>query len=154
MKLEHLLAKAVLDKVALNGLLQRPDDTGRAAAIQAMRDQDILERRACRLVRCPVRPMAAVCLQSMSESFDPKTVRRERPPDNPEIRKELKTTAHKRRRFGYWRLGVMLECNGMSVNHKKLYRLYTEVEAWCQTTKGRTRAQGLRAPMPEAPRPG
>ena len=47
-----------------------------------MRDHDISQRRACRLV-----------------GVDPKTVRRERPPDNPEIRKEMKAVAAKRRRF-------------------------------------------------------
>jgi len=61
-----------------------------------MRDHDISQRRACRLV-----------------GVDPKTVRRDRPPDNPEIRAEMKAVAHKRRRFGYRRIGVMLERKGM-----------------------------------------
>ena len=74
-----------------------------------MRDHDISQRRACRLV-----------------GVDPKTVRRDRPPDNPEIRKEMKAVAAKRRRFGYRRIGVMLERKGMIMNHKKLYRLYTD----------------------------
>ena len=74
-----------------------------------MRDHDISKRRACRLV-----------------GVDPKTVRRERPPDNREIRQEMKAVAAKRRRFGYRRIGVMLERKGMIMNHKKLYRLYTE----------------------------
>lgn len=86
-----------------------------------MRDHDISQRRACRLV-----------------GVDPKTVRRERPStarqcienaregDNPEIRKEMKAVAAKRRRFGYRRIGVMLERKSMIMNHKKLYRLYTE----------------------------
>ncbi|GAB5447435.1 MAG: hypothetical protein Gyms2KO_23080 [Gymnodinialimonas sp.] len=74
-----------------------------------MRDHDISQRRACRLV-----------------GVDPKTVRRERPPDNPEIRAEMKAVAAKRRRFGYRRIGVMLGGKGMIMNHKKLYRLYSE----------------------------
>ena len=57
---------------------------------------------------------------------DPKTVRRDKPPDNPEVRKEMKAIANKRRRFGYRRIGVMLERKGIFMNHKKLYRLYTE----------------------------
>ena len=65
-----------------------------------MRDHDISQRRACRLV-----------------GVDPKTVRRERPPDNPEIRAEMKAVAAKRRRFGYRRIGVMLERKGMIMNH-------------------------------------
>ena len=75
-----------------------------------MRDLDISQRRACRLV-----------------GVDPKTVRRERPPDNPEIRAEMKAVAAKRRRFGYRRIGVMLERKGMTMNHKKLYPRHSTV---------------------------
>jgi hypothetical protein len=74
-----------------------------------MRDHDISQRRACRLV-----------------GVDPKTVRRVQTPDNPEVREEMKAIASKRRRFGYRRIGVLLERKGMIMNHKKLYRLYTE----------------------------
>ena len=74
-----------------------------------MRDHDISQRRACKFV-----------------GVDPNPVRRERPPDNPEIRKEMKTIVAKRCRFGYRRIGVMLEREGYVMNHKKLYRLYTE----------------------------
>jgi putative transposase len=102
-----------------------------------MRDHDISQRRACRLV-----------------GVDPKTVRRERPPDNPEIRKEMKAIAAKRRRFGYRRIGVMLERKGMTMNHKKLYRLYTEEKLGVRRRRGRKRARGSRTPMPEALRPG
>ena len=74
-----------------------------------MRDHDISQRRACQLV-----------------GIDPKTVRRERPPDCPDIREEMKEIAGKRRRFGYRRIGILLERKGMLMNHKKLYRLYRE----------------------------
>ena len=37
----------------------------------------------------------------------------------------MKAVAAKRRRFGYRRIGVMLERKGMIMNHKKLYRLYS-----------------------------
>ena len=76
-----------------------------------MRDHEISQRRACRLV-----------------GVDPKTVRRDRPPDNPDIRNEMKVIAHKRRRFGYRLIGVMLEREGMIMNRKKLYRLNTDVK--------------------------
>ncbi len=72
-----------------------------------MRDHDISQRRACQLV-----------------GVDPKTVRRRRPPDCPEIREEMKEIAGKRRRFGYRRIGILLERKRMLMNHKKLYRLY------------------------------
>lgn len=45
---------------------------------------------------------------------DPKTVRRERPPDHGAIRQAMRAIASQRRRFG-----VMLERKGMNMNHKK-----------------------------------
>ena len=57
-----------------------------------MRDHDISQRRACRLV-----------------GVDPKTVRLKRPPDCLEIREEMKEIAGKQRRFSYRRISVLLE---------------------------------------------
>lgn len=65
-----------------------------------MERHDISQRRACRLV-----------------SVDPKTVRRERIPDCPEIRQRMREIASERRRFGYRRIGLMLEREGMTMNH-------------------------------------
>jgi putative transposase len=87
----------------------------RAAACMAMRGHDISQRRACRLV-----------------SVDPKTVRRNHPPDNPEVREEMKAIARKRRRFGYRRIGLLLERKGMIMNHKKLYRLLAVNDDCCR----------------------
>ena len=74
-----------------------------------MADHGLSQRRAARLV-----------------GVDPKTLRRDRPPDNPELRDKLKALADKRRRFGYRRLGVLLAREGYDINHKKLFRLYKE----------------------------
>ena len=71
---------------------------------RALRDHPISQRRACVLI-----------------GVDPKTVRRDRPPDNPEIREEMHKIAEKRRRFGYRRVGILLERKGMIMNEKKLY---------------------------------
>jgi putative transposase len=100
-----------------------------------LRDHGISQRRACRLV-----------------GVDPKTVRRDRPPDCPDIREEMRKIAGKRRRFGYRRIGVMLEREGMVMNHKKLYRLYREEGLSVKRRRGRKRARGTRTPMPEAGR--
>ena len=51
-----------------------------------MADHGLLQRRAARLV-----------------GVDPKTIRRERIPDIPEIRVKMRDLATKRRRFGYRR---------------------------------------------------
>lgn len=48
-----------------------------------MRDYQVSQRRACVLI-----------------GVDPKTVRRERPPDHAEIREEMREIAGLRRRFG------------------------------------------------------
>ena len=62
----------------------------RDAALGAMRDHDISQRWACARV-----------------GVDPKTVRRERPRDTPEIRKEMGEIAETRRRFGYCRFRIL-----------------------------------------------
>ena len=64
----------------------------REAALKAVRDHELSQRRACLLV-----------------GVDPKTVRREHLPDHPEIRHEMGEIAKRRRRFGYRRIGIMLE---------------------------------------------
>ena len=101
-----------------------------------MRDHDISQRRACRLI-----------------DVDPKTVRRERPSDCADIRKEMQEIAGKRRRFGYRRIGVLLERKGMKMNHKKLYRIYREEGLSVKRRRGRKRARGTRVPMPVAAHP-
>lgn len=104
----------------------------RAAALKAMEKHAITQRRACRLV-----------------SVDPKTVRREPAPDNPEVRAKMREIAEQRRRFGYRRIGVMLERDGIVMNHKKLRRLYAEEGLSVKRRRGRKRASGTRAPMLE-----
>ena len=102
----------------------------------AMRGHDISQRRACRLV-----------------GVDPKTVRRDRPPDNADVRKAMKDIAGKRLRFGYRRIGVLLKRKGHVMNHKKLYRLYREEGLAVKRRRGRKRARGTRTPMPVAVQP-
>ena len=96
----------------------------------------ISQRRACRLV-----------------GVDPKTMRREPVPDNPEIRKRMREIAGERRRFGYRRIGLMLEREGITMNHKKLRRLYREEGLAVKRRRGRKRATGTRAPLDVPLRP-
>jgi len=74
-------------------------------------------------------------------------VRREQPPDNPEIRGEMHRIAGKRR-FGYRRAGILLERKGMIMNEKKLCRIYREDGLSVRRRRGRKRACGSRTPMP------
>lgn len=72
---------------------------------------------------------------------------RSRRPDDSSVRTSLKAVAAERPRFGYRRLGVMLERAGVRVNHKKLYRLYKE-EGLVLRRKRRQRAStATRVPM-------
>jgi putative transposase len=88
------------------------------------------QRHACRLV-----------------DVDPKTVRRVPTADAPEIRQRLRDLAGERRRFGYRRLGILLAREGVTMNHKKLYRLYREEGLTVRRRRGRKRATGTRAPI-------
>ncbi len=51
-------------------------------------------------------------------------------------------------------IGVMLERKAMTMNHKKLYRLYTAEKLSVRRRRGRKRASGSRTPMPVALQPG
>ncbi len=95
-----------------------------------MSGRGLSQARACRLV-----------------SVDPKTVRRRREADNPAIRQRMREIAHERRRFGYRRIGLMLEREGIHMNHKKLRRLYGEEGLAVKRRKGRKRATGTREPL-------
>jgi putative transposase len=89
------------------------------------------QRHACRLV-----------------GLDRSTLRYQRKrPDDATVRQRLREVAAERRRFGYRRLGWMLEREGHIMNHKKLYRLYREEQLMVRRRRGRKRALGTRAPM-------
>jgi putative transposase len=84
---------------------------------------------------------------------DPKTVRRPERRGDEAVRARLRALAGERRRFGYRRLGILLEREGMIMNHKKLYRLYREEGLAVRRRRARKRATGTRAPLtlPQAP---
>ncbi len=67
--------------------------------------------------------------------------------DDAVLRERLRELASMRRRFGYRRLGLLLEREGLRINHKKLYRLYKEERLTVRRRGGRKRALGTRAPM-------
>ena len=59
--------------------------------------------------RAGLSPLTHASMCCRATGVDPKTVRRDQPPDNPEVREEMKAIASKRRRFGHRRIGVLLE---------------------------------------------
>jgi putative transposase len=106
------------------------------AALRLIAERDFSQRHACRLLE-----------------VDPKTVRRPERLGDEAVRVRLRTLAGERRRFGYRRLGILLEREGVRMNHKKLYRLYREEGLAVRRRRGRKRATGTRAPLalPQAP---
>ena len=73
--------------------------------------------------------------------------------DDAELRAQIRQIAAERRRFGYRRVHIMLERQGVSMNQKKLRRLYAEEKLQVKRRGGRKRALGTRRPMvlPQAP---
>jgi putative transposase len=74
-------------------------------------------------------------------------------PDDAAVRVRLRELAAIRRRFGYRRLHILLNREGIAMNHKKLRRLYREERLQVRRRGGRKRALGTRAPMtlPQGP---
>jgi len=72
--------------------------------------------------------------------------RSKRPDDGP-LRERLRALASVRRRFGYRRLGWLLEREGVRVNLKKVWRVYREEGLAVRRRRGRRRAIGTRAPI-------
>lgn len=82
----------------------------REAVTWAITERDYSQRRACRLI-----------------GIDPKTWRyASRRPAEEAARVRLRELAAERRRFGYRRLQILLDREGVAMNHKKLFRLYRE----------------------------
>ena len=68
-------------------------------------------------------------------------------PDDRELREAMKSVAAQRRRFGYRRIHVMLQRQGIEMNIKKLRRLYSEAKLQVRKRGGRKRALGTRRPI-------
>ena len=101
------------------------------AVTWAVREKGYSQRRACGLV-----------------GLHPKTYRYASKRTGDEgLRAKLRELASQRRRFGYRRLGLMLERQGIKLSPKKLYRLYKEERLTVRKRGGRKRALGTRAPM-------
>ncbi len=75
-----------------------------------------------------------------------------RPDDGP-LREKIRAVASERRRFGYRRIHIMLQRQGIEMNQKKLRRLYREEKLQVRRRGGRKRALGTRRPMELPDRP-
>ena len=74
-------------------------------------------------------------------------------PDDGHVRARLRSLAAERRRFGYRRLHILLRRESITLNHKRLFRLYREEKLTVRRRGGRKRALGTRAPitLPQGP---
>lgn len=112
-------------------------DVKRKAVRHVMEAHGFSERRACRLAE-----------------LDRSTFQYQKQTGGDEaLRQRLRELASERRRFGYRRLGILLEREGFQANHKRIYRLYAEEGLAVKRRRGRKRAIGTRSPMllPEGP---
>ena len=106
-------------------------DAKRKAVAHACEKHGVSQRRACDVLkvdRSSVRYMSTR-------------------PDDADLREAMKKVASERRRFGYRRIHVMLERQGIVMNQKKLRRLYREEKLQVRKRGGRKRALGTRRPM-------
>lgn len=69
-----------------------------------------------------------------------------KPPEEA-LRKRIREVAAQRRRFGYRRIHILLQRDGVQMNLKKLRRLYSEEKLQVKRRGGRKRALGTRKPM-------
>ena len=109
----------------------------RAVVTVAREAHGISERRACSII-----------------GADRSALRyRHRRADDAATRTRLKQLAAERRRFGWRRLKLLLEREGIRMNQKRLRRLYAEERLQVRRRGGRKRALGTRAPMmlPQGP---
>lgn len=103
----------------------------KVAVARLVEQRGLSQVRACRLVG----------LNRSSMNYRP------RRPNDSMLRQRLRELAAQRRRFGYRRLGWLLEREGHVLNRKKLYRLYREEKLMVRRRGRRKRAIGTRAPM-------
>lgn len=103
----------------------------RTAVAHAREVHGLSQRRACQVIEA-----------------DRSTVRyRSLRPDDPALRQRIRELACERRRFGYRRLQILLEREGIRMNHKKFRRLYAQERLQVKRRGGRKRALGTRRPM-------
>jgi putative transposase len=67
--------------------------------------------------------------------------------DDATLRERMRELAKRWKRFGYRRLGVMLEREAIVANHKKLYRIYTEEGLKVRSKRKKGRSEVRSTPM-------
>lgn len=102
-----------------------------------VRETEISERRACRLIG----------MHRWTFRYPGK------PRDDRSLRERIRELAHRWPRFGYRRLIVLLRREGIEVNHKKAYRIYTEEDLKVRRKWKKIRSRVRTAPLPVPSKP-
>lgn len=109
----------------------------RKAMNDLMVNHSISQRRACHLL-----------------SFDRSVGRyKHKVKNDTEVKNKIISIAHERRRFGYRRICILLNREGLKINHKKVYRLYKETGLKVRKRGARKRAIGSRIVPEELGKP-
>ncbi|MER9262527.1 IS3 family transposase [Mesorhizobium sp. M0619] len=133
-KLKKLLAEQMLDNAILKDVAAQKmvtPDAKRCAVAHACDRHGVSQRRACKALFVDRSSVRYTSIRS----------------DDAAVRAAMKTVAAERRRFGYRRIHIMLERQGIVMNQKKLRRLYREEKLQVRKRGGRKRALGTRRPM-------
>ncbi|MEO1308298.1 MAG: IS3 family transposase [Pseudomonadota bacterium] len=139
-KLKRIVADQMLDMTSMKELLALKLVTPmakRKAVGFLISEMGLSERRACRIVG----------LSRSVQQYRPL------PKDDDAAIKRMKELASENRRYGYLRLHAMLRREGLVVNHKRTYRLYTEQGLQVRTKKRRKlpRRDRVAPQVPERP---
>ncbi|WP_425404068.1 IS3 family transposase [Hwanghaeella sp.] len=139
-RLKKLLAEQMLDNAILKDVAFKKMVTPgakRDAVLHVQAAFEVSQRRACKVL-----------------AVDRSSVRyRSIRPDDGPLREKIRAVASERRRFGYRRIHIMLQRQGIEMNQKKLRRLYREEKLQVRRRGGRKRALGTRRPMELPDRP-
>jgi len=137
-KLRKLLVEQMLDNAILRDVAKKvvamracPACVRREAVAYACASRGVSQRRACQ----------ALAVDRSSVRY--RSIR----PDDAEARMAMQAAASERRQFGYRRIHVMRERQGIVMNLKKLRRQYREEKLQVRRRGGRKRALGTRRPL-------
>lgn len=133
-RLKKLLAETMLDKEALEAALRKvlTPQVKLQAVNQMQTVTAVSERRACQLVG----------LSRNTLRYEPR-----RSAQNEALSTQIIELAQVRRRFGYRRIHALLRRDGVEVNHKRVYRLYSEAQLSVKRRKRRKRVAIPREPL-------
>lgn len=105
--------------------------------MDAVREKGTSERRACTLVG----------ISRATHRY------RGQPRNDGAARERMRELAHRWPRFGYRRLGVLLRREGIALNHKGTYRIYTEEELKVRRKRKKIRSRMCVSPLLVPSRP-